>query len=141
VHKSRKPPSASHPLGYGRVLYFWSFMVALLLFSGGGVFSIYEGIHKLQPPRAGRRPDPRDGHPRLLAAARGWATYKNIVELNIRRKGKPFFRYLSDSKDSDLVVVFGENAAAVLGLGVALVALVPGDGHRRRHLGRASAAC
>ena len=48
VHKSRRPPSASHPLGYGRVLYFWSFMVALLLFTGGGMFSIYESVHKLE---------------------------------------------------------------------------------------------
>lgn len=124
VHKSRQAPSATHPLGYGRVLYFWSFMVALLLFTGGGVFSVYEGIHKL-------------GHPEPIGdltlaivilgfslVLEGWATYKNIVELNVRRRGKPFFRYLSDSKDSDLVVIFGENAAAVLGLAVALLALV-----------------
>lgn len=124
VNKSRKPPTPSHPLGYGRVLYFWSFMVALLLFSGGGVFSIYEGIHKLQHPEP-------VGDLRLAMAIlvfslvlEGWATYKNVVELNARRKGKPFIRYLSDSKDSDLVVVFGENSAAVLGLVVALVALL-----------------
>src|SRR6187549_3102899 len=47
VKRSRRPPSATHPLGYGRDVYFWSFMVALLLFSGGGMFSIYEGVHKL----------------------------------------------------------------------------------------------
>src|SRR5262245_53246832 len=50
VQRSRKPADAKHPLGYGRDLYFWSFMVALLLFLGGGVFSIYEGVHKLQHP-------------------------------------------------------------------------------------------
>lgn len=132
VHKSRQAPSASHPLGYGRVLYFWSFMVALLLFTGGGVFSIYEGIHKL------RHPEPvGDLTLAIIILAfslvlEGWATWKNIVELNLRRRGKPFFKYLSDSKDSDLVVIFGENAAAVLGLGVALVAIllakVTGDG-------------
>jgi cation diffusion facilitator family transporter len=132
VHKSRQAPSASHPLGYGRVLYFWSFMVALLLFSGGGVFSIYEGIHKLN------HPEPVGDLTLsmiILAGSlilEGWATYKNVVELNVRRKGKPFLRYLSDSKDSDLVVVFGENSAAVLGLVVALAALLlatfTGDG-------------
>ena len=50
VKRSRRPPDDSHPLGYGRALYFWSFLVALLLFSGGGVFSIYEGIHKMLAP-------------------------------------------------------------------------------------------
>ena len=44
---SKKAPSPDHPLGYGRAIYFWSFIVALMLFSMGGLFSIYEGIHKL----------------------------------------------------------------------------------------------
>lgn len=132
VHKSRKPPSASHPLGYGRVLYFWSFMVALLLFTGGGMFSIYESIHKLQHPEPVGDMRLALGILGFSLALEGWATYKNIVELNLRRKGRPFFRFLSDSKDSDLVVVFGENSAAVLGLFIALVAVglaaVTGDG-------------
>lgn len=132
VRKSRHAPTAAHPLGFGRALYFWSFMVALLLFTGGGLFSIYESIHKL------RHPEPV-GDMRLPLAIlvfslllEGWATWKNIVELNKRRKGRPFFRFLSESKDSDLVVVFGENAAAVLGLALALVAVglsaLTGDG-------------
>src|SRR5215210_941088 len=47
IKQSHRPPDARHPFGYGRNMYFYSFIVALLLFSGGGVFSIYEGIHKL----------------------------------------------------------------------------------------------
>ena len=50
VKQSAKPPDEKHPLGYGRAMYFYSFVVAMLLFSGGGVFSIYEGIHKLEHP-------------------------------------------------------------------------------------------
>lgn len=42
-----RPASAEHPLGYGKALFFYSFIVALLLFSGGGLFSIYEGVQKL----------------------------------------------------------------------------------------------
>ena len=53
----------------------------------------------------------------------GWATYGNLVELGKRRKQTPLFRYLRETKDSDLVVVFGENAAAVLGLLFALIAV------------------
>ncbi|HHQ14471.1 MAG TPA: cation diffusion facilitator family transporter, partial [Chromatiales bacterium] len=50
LHQSRRPPDADHPLGYGKLSYFWAFIVAVMLFSMGGLFSIYEGIHKLQAP-------------------------------------------------------------------------------------------
>jgi Co/Zn/Cd efflux system component len=50
LKQADKPPTAAHPLGYGKVTYFWSFIVALLLFSLGGLFSIYEGWHKLHAP-------------------------------------------------------------------------------------------
>src|SRR6185369_3214508 len=50
IRQSGKPASDKHPLGYGRAMYFYSFIVAMLLFSGGGLFSIYEGVHKLQHP-------------------------------------------------------------------------------------------
>lgn len=123
VKRALRPPDAAHPLGYGRALYFWSFMVALLLFTGGGVFSLYEGLHKIR-------------HPEPIARAwigfvvlggalliEGWATLGNLRELKRRRGQTPLFRYLRSTKDSDLVVVFGENSAAVLGLGLAMAAL------------------
>src|SRR5215207_204981 len=50
LKQAQRPADARYPLGQGRQLYFWSFMVAMLLFVGGGVYSIYEGIHKLQHP-------------------------------------------------------------------------------------------
>ena len=124
IKRSRRPPSATHPLGYGRDVYFWSFMVALLLFSGGGMFSIYEGVHKLQH----REPVDKVWLGLVILgvsiAIEGWALLGNLREMNRRRAAKPFFRYLRDTKDSDLVVVFGENLAAVLGLALALAALV-----------------
>ena len=123
VRQARRPPDATHPLGYGRALYFWSFMVSLLLFSGGGVFSIYEGVHKLQ------HPEPVTkvwlGFCILLFSllVEGWATLGNLRELNRRRGSVRLFRYLRKTTDSDLVVVFGENAAASLGLVLALASL------------------
>lgn len=126
VRAGQRPPDAAHPLGYGRNVYFWSFMVALLLFSGGGVFSIYEGWHKLT--HLGH-----DEHPENVALGlgilgfslllEGGATLGNVREMNKRRGKKGFFQYIRETKDSDLVVVFGENSAAVLGLVFALVAL------------------
>src|SRR5688500_18614443 len=50
MHQAKKPPSDEYPLGFGKETYFWSFIVALMLFSVGGMFSVYEGWHKLVEP-------------------------------------------------------------------------------------------
>ena len=123
VKRAARAPDVSHPLGYGRALYFWSFMVALLLFVGGGVFSIYEGIHKIAAPEQVERVWLGLGILGFSLLLEGWATYGNIRQLNEHRGAVPFMRYLRETKESDLVVVFGENAAAVLGLGLAMIAL------------------
>jgi cation diffusion facilitator family transporter len=132
VRQARKPASATHPFGYGRAVYFWSFMVALMLFLGGGAFSIYEGVHKVRAPEPIERAWLGIGILAISLALEGAATLSNVKELNKRRGAKPFFRYLRDTTDSDLVVVFGENSAAVLGLFLAIVAVVlawaTGDG-------------
>ena len=120
VKRARKQPDVAHPLGYGRELYFWSFMVAMLLFTGGGVFSVYEGIHKIL------RPEPVDhvlvGLAVLLFSLvlEGGSTISNVKEINKRRGSMRFFEYLQATKDSDLIVVLGENAAASLGLVLAM---------------------
>jgi cation diffusion facilitator family transporter len=124
IRQSGKPASPKHPLGYGRAMYFYSFIVAMLLFSGGGLFSIYEGVHKLE------HPEPVGDITIALVilgiaiALEGWSTLGNIKLLNEKRGDIPFFRYLRETKESDLVVVFGENSAAVLGLVFALAALL-----------------
>ncbi len=124
VKESRRPPDATHPLGYGRTLYFWSFMVALLLFTGGGVFSIYEGVHHWQHPEPVENLALAVGILGASLVLEGWATWGNIRELNARRGTTPFVTYLRQTKDSDLVVVFGENSAAVLGLALALASVL-----------------
>ncbi len=132
VHQARKPPDKSHPLGYGRAIYFWSFLVALMLFLGGGVFSVYEGIHKIREPEQVERVWLGLIILGISMVLEGSACLSNIKEMNKRRGKVPFFRYMKETKDSDLIVVFGENAAAVLGLFFAIMALVlswqTGDG-------------
>jgi len=132
VRRARQAPDAQHPLGYGRSLYFWSFIVALLLFTGGGVFSIYEGVHKLQVPEPVERVWLGVAILGFSLLLEGWSTWGNVKELSARRGATPFFQYLTRTKDSDLVVIFGENAAAVVGLVLALAALglsaATGDG-------------
>jgi len=123
VRATRRPPDRAHPFGYGRAMYFYSFIVALLLFFGGGVFSIYEGVHKLEHPE----PVEDTGIALIILvvsiALEGWSTLGNIRAMNQRRGGLGFYRYLRATKDSDLIVVFGENSAAVLGLIFAIAAL------------------
>lgn len=132
VRQARKPADDLHPLGYGRSTYFWSFMVAMLLFSIGGMFSIYEGIHKFKHPEPVENIAWGIGILVFSLALEGYATYSNAVELNSRRGQTGFFAYLRLTKDSDLIVIFGENSAAVLGLIVALctmmIAYYTGDG-------------
>ena len=123
VRQARRPPDARHPLGYGRALYFWSFMVALLLFTGGGVFSIYEGVHKMMHPEPMERVWLGLAILGFSLLLEGGATLSNVREIGKRRGSKPFMRYLRETKDSDLVVVFGENLAATVGLALALGAL------------------
>lgn len=123
VRRARQPATASHPLGYGTELYFWSFLVALLLFSGGGLFSIYEGIHQWNHPEPVGRATVGLAILAFSFVVEGWSTWGNIREIKQRRGSVGFFRYLRDTKDSDLIVVFGENAAAVMGLTLAGIAL------------------
>lgn len=132
VNQAKRPANKKHPLGYGRAVYFWSFMVAMLLFSIGGMFSIYEGIHKYHNPEPVSHIEWGVGILVFSLILEGYATYSNIVELNKRKGDVGFFKYLKSTKDSDLVVIFGENSAAVLGLILALLALITsyitGDG-------------
>ena len=124
VHAAKRLPDKRHPLGHGRAMYFYAFIVALLLFTGGGVFSIHEGVHKI------RHPEPIDdsivayvilGFSFLLESN---ALFGNLRQIKKRRGEKSLYRYMRDTKDSDLIVVTGENAAAVLGLLFAFSALL-----------------
>ncbi|HWO26756.1 MAG TPA: cation diffusion facilitator family transporter [Kofleriaceae bacterium] len=124
LKQSARPPSEKYPLGEGRNLYFWSFMVAMLLFLGGGAYSIYEGIHKL------RHPEPLSNAFVAIVilsfslATEGWAMTGALKAVKERRGKRSLVQYLRETKDSDLVVIFGEDLAAVIGLAFALIAIV-----------------
>jgi cation diffusion facilitator family transporter len=132
VRAASKPPTREYPLGRGREVYFWSFLVALLLFSMGGMFSIYEGVHKFLAPEPVERFWLGLGILIFSICLEGGATISNIREVNQRKKARSFFGYLHATKDSDLIVVLGENSAAVIGLTFAIVAVtashLTGDG-------------
>jgi cation diffusion facilitator family transporter len=132
VNQAKRPADEKHPFGYGMAVYFSSFMVAMLLFSIGGMFSIYEGIHKYHSLEPVKEIGWGVGILSFSILLEGYAAYSNIVEINKRRGNRGFINYLRFTKDSDLIVIFGENAAAVLGLVLALGAMLAsyytGDG-------------
>lgn len=124
LKQAKRAPDERHPLGYGRTLYFWSFMVAMLLFLGGGAYSLYEGIHKLQSPEPISSPYIAVIILSFGFAIEFWAMLGVIKVANQRRGKTPFMQYLRQTKDSDVVVIFGEDFAAVVGLGLALIAVI-----------------
>jgi cation diffusion facilitator family transporter len=124
IKQAARPPTEQYPLGQGRNLYFWSFMVAMLLFLGGGAYSIYEGVHKLQHPEPLSNPLIAIVILGVSLVIEGWAMSGALKAVKERRGSRPLIQYLRETKDSDLVVIFGEDLAACIGLALALVAVV-----------------
>lgn len=124
LKQAARPPTEKYPLGQGRNLYFWSFMVAMLLFLGGGAYSIYEGVHKLRHPAPLSSPIVAIAILGFSLVTEGWAMTGALKAVKERRGSRSLVQYLRETKDSDLVVIFGEDFAAVVGLALALVAVV-----------------
>lgn len=120
---ARRPPSDKHPLGYGKTIYFWSFIVALILFSMGGMFSVYEGIHKLQHPEPLSAPWLAIGVLIFSIVAESISLWGCLREVNKTRGDRTLFTWFRESRQSELLVVFGEDLAALLGLTFALGAV------------------
>ncbi|MEK6628282.1 MAG: cation diffusion facilitator family transporter [Bdellovibrionota bacterium] len=123
--KSKKPADEKHPLGYGRESFFWSFLVAILLFSMGGIFAIYEGVHKLTAIDQELKM-PFIGVAILvvsilLEAGSFWACVKEVKKINTHPN---LWQWFKKSTASDLVVIFMEDLAALLGLILALMFLI-----------------
>jgi cation diffusion facilitator family transporter len=124
MRQTRAPPSPDHPLGHGKAIYFWSFLVALLLFSVGGAFSVYEGLHKLHAPEPLSWPWIAVGVLAFGLVAEGFSMWGCLREVNKVRAGRSPWRWFRESRQSELIVVFGEDLAALLGLAFALFAVL-----------------
>ncbi len=123
LKRSKIPPSAEYPLGHGKAIYFWSFVVALILFSLGGMYSIYEGIHKLLHPEPLTYPLVAIGVLVFSLVAEGVSLWGCLKEVNKERRSRSLFQWFRQSRKSELIVVFGEDFAAMLGLVFALAAV------------------
>ena len=133
LKRSKRAPDPEHPLGYGMSTYFWSFLVAILLFSMGGLFSLYEGFHKLHAAEPLERAWVAITVLSVSILLEGGSLYGALKEINKMRKGRSLWEWLHASRNSELVVVFGEDLGALLGLVLALgflsLAAVTGEPH------------
>ena len=120
LRQSRRPPDKEHPLGYGKLSYFWSFIVAVMLFSMGGLFSIYEGFHKLQHPEPLSQVWVAQLVLVFAVVLEGFSLLGCLREIGKIRLGRSFKAWLKHTRNSELVVVLGEDIAALLGLVIAL---------------------
>jgi len=124
MRQAKRPPSPDYPLGWGKAVFFWSFIVALVLFSLGGLFSVYEGWHKLHAPEGLRYPWVAVGILVFGLIAETVSLRACLHEVNKVRNGRTLWRWFRESRQSELVVIFAEDIAALLGLAFALVAIL-----------------
>lgn len=123
LKRSKRAPDANHPLGYGKTIYFWSFIVAIMLFSMGGLFSLYEGIHKLQAPEPLNAPWIAIGVLAFGIVAESISMAGCLREVNKVRNGRSYYQWFRETRQSELLVIFGEDLAALFGLIFALCAI------------------
>lgn len=123
MRQARRPESEEHPLGYDRVVYFWAMMVALLLFFVGGLFSIYEGVERI------RHPEAMSNHTVALVVLAVAIVLEAISLMGALREiakvrgARPFLTWFRETRQSELMVVAGEDIAALGGLVLAFAAV------------------
>ncbi len=117
--QSRKLPDRDHPLGYGRELYFWSFVVAVLVFALGSGVSIYEGIIHIRHPEKAVSPIIAYVVLGVAFVLEGWSTREAFNEFKVAKGAMGWFAAIRHSKDPPTFIVLLENGAAMAGIVVA----------------------
>lgn len=127
LRRAARPADEQHPFGYGRELYFWAFVVAILIFAVGAGVSIYEGIHRIQNPH----PITNVGinyavltFAMIFEGGAWWVAYRAF---NTTRGKRSLIAAVRDSKDPSIFTVLLEDTAAMLGLFVAFVGIALGQ--------------
>ena len=123
VKRSKRPADSKHPFGYGKELYFWSFVVAILIFSIGSGISFYEGFHKLHSPEPVSNPMINFIVLGFAVIFESWTCWVAATEFKKSKGDRGWVEAIRRSKDPALFTVLFEDTAALLGLLVALIAL------------------
>lgn len=123
LHRATRPPDAMHPLGHGRELYFWSFIVALLVFALGAGVSVYEGIVHILAPEPIEGPFVNYIVLGLSVVFEGASCLVALKEFRARKGKLGYLEAVVASKDPSVITVLFENVAALLGLLIAFVGI------------------
>lgn len=131
MKKAAKPPDERHPFGYKMESYFWSFIVAIMLFSLGGLFAIYEGMHKLDELSASAGEHHTMDNPEIAIGVliiaiflEGFSWYVATKEVNHLRGKESLLSFIEGSKSTEIIVIWMEDTAALIGLFLALGGIV-----------------
>jgi cation diffusion facilitator family transporter len=122
MHRSRRKPDAAHPFGYGRELYFWSFIVALLIFAVGAGVSFYEGIVHLRNPEPMQRPGINYIVLCLSLLFEGGSWWVAVRTVRAAKGDQSYLQAITNSKDPPQFMVLLEDSAALIGILIALLA-------------------
>jgi len=124
MKRAARPPDAAHPFGHGRELYFWSFIVALLIFSLGAGVSLYEGVVHVLSPEPIERPVVSYvvlGLALLFETGSWWVAFKHF---RTRKRDASYLEAVRRSKDPSTFLILAEDTGAVLGILIALAGTV-----------------
>jgi cation diffusion facilitator family transporter len=120
--RAKRAATPEHPFGFGRDRYIYSFIVAIVLFSVGGLFAIYEGVHKLQHPEELESPVWAIGVLIVAIGLEGFSLRTAVKETNeVRQPGESYWAFIRHARAPELPVVLLEDTAALLGLVLALL--------------------
>jgi len=122
--RSQRAPDANHPFGYGRVRYFWAFVVALVLFTLGGVFAIYEGVRKLQSPEHVESVFWAIGTLLVAMALEGFSLRTAVRESRPLKGEDNWWQFIRHAKTPEFPVVILEDFGALIGLVFAMLGVV-----------------
>lgn len=124
MKEAKRKPDAKHPLGYGKVVYFWAFLVAVLLFTIGGMFSLYEGWHKLHATEPISSPILAIVVLAVSIVLESFSLAGCVREIRKVSGGMSLWKFFHVSRNSELIIVLGEDIAALAGLALALIAIL-----------------
>lgn len=127
LDRASRPPDAAHPLGYGRELYFWTFIVALLVFALGAGISIYEGIIHIRHPQAIADPAVTYVVLGLSMLFEGGSWWAALREFQAAKGDAGYLEAIRLSKDPTTFTVLLEDSAALLGLAIAFAGIVAAE--------------